>query len=230
MFDMGMGFVIGPEEIIIFLLVIAAIIIFVVKSQRGGEKVPQSESHIDHSVADSSTSPQQSHQQKGDIDKCPNCEKSVAPDSFFCAWCGIFLPAPEKGRKANLFVRLAALVIDPLIAIILYFAALGIFGSIYSSLGALMAFLFPVAYLIWFLKLLRQGLTPGKKLLGLQVIRAQTGQYPGFGFMFLREIVGRILSALFGGLGYLWALFDKNAQAWHDKLAETVVVQVPRNQ
>ena len=93
-----------------------------------------------------------------------------------------------------------------------------------------MAFLFPVAYLIWFLKLLRQGLTPGKKLLGLQVIRAQTGQYPGFGFMFLREIVGRILSALFGGLGYLWALFDKNAQAWHDKLAETVVVQVPRNQ
>jgi len=43
--------------------------------------------------------------------------------------------------------------------------------------------------------------------------------------MFIREIFGRILSALFFSLGYIWALFDKNSQALHDKLAGTVVLK-----
>jgi len=38
-------------------------------------------------------------------------------------------------------------------------------------------------------------------------------------------LIGRFLSGLFLGLGYFWALFDRNAQAWHDKLAGTVVIQ-----
>jgi uncharacterized RDD family membrane protein YckC len=62
-------------------------------------------------------------------------------------------------------------------------------------------------------------------LLGLQVVDQQTGAIPGFGKMFLREVVGRFLSGLFLGLGYLWALFDKNGQGFHDKLAGTVVVK-----
>jgi uncharacterized RDD family membrane protein YckC len=97
-----------------------------------------------------------------------------------------------------------------------------------TELGIVMMVLFPLAYFIWFLTLLRKGLTPGKKLLGLQVVNSQTGEIPGFGKMFLREIVGRFLSGLFLGLGYFWALFDKNAQAWHDKLAGTVVLKVAR--
>ena len=30
------------------------------------------------------------------------------------------------------------------------------------------------------------------------------------------------------GLGYLWAIFDKNNQTWHDKLARTYVVRKDR--
>ena len=54
----------------------------------------------------------------------------------------------------------------------------------------------------------------------------QTGTIPGFGKMFVREIVGRFISGDFNGLGYFWAIFDKNSQAWHDKIAGTVVLQL----
>lgn len=156
---------------------------------------------------------------------CPSCDNEVVPDAFFCQWCDRFIPAPEKGKKGNLFRRFMALSIDPLIAVLLYVVALGVFGAISEDLGVVMAFVFPVLYFVWFLVLLRQGLTPGKKLLGLQVVDHQTGELPGYGKMFLREIVGRLLSGLVLGLGYLWALFDKNAQAWHDRLAGTVVLR-----
>jgi uncharacterized RDD family membrane protein YckC len=156
---------------------------------------------------------------------CPSCHKEVAVDSFFCAWCDRFIPVPEKGTKANLFARWVALMIDPLIAVVLWFVAGGVFGAISPGLGITAAMLFPLIYLIWFISQLRHGMTPGKRLLGLRVINSQTGQIPGFGKMFLREIVGRIVSGLFLGLGYFWAIFDKNGQAWHDKLAGTFVVK-----
>lgn len=157
---------------------------------------------------------------------CPTCEEEVRPDAFFCNWCDAFIPSPDRGSKANLFRRFMALVLDPLIAAVLYFVALGVFGGLSEDLGVVAAVVFPVGYFIWFLSLLRRGLTPGKKLLGLKVVDHQSGAIPGYGKMFLREIVGRMLSAMVAGLGYLWALFDRNAQAWHDKLAGTVVLNV----
>jgi len=165
---------------------------------------------------------------------CPSCTKEITADSFFCMWCSDFVPSPDKGKKANVFARWVALVIDPLIPVALWgfaFLLSGVLASISETLGTLMvivSFLFPAVYFVWFLSLLRQGLTPGKKLLGLQVVNHQTGEVPGFGKMFLREIVGRVISGLFLGLGYFWAIFDKNAQAWHDKLAGTVVLKVSR--
>jgi uncharacterized RDD family membrane protein YckC len=32
------------------------------------------------------------------------------------------------------------------------------------------------------------------------------------------------------GLGFFWMLFDPNRQTWHDKIAGTIVVRVPKNQ
>lgn len=158
---------------------------------------------------------------------CPNpsCTKELVPDAFFCPWCSEYIAAPGAGRKANLFARWFAFALDPLLGWGLYLIAVFLFGAASAELGWLMAAVFPVAYAILFLSLLRNGLTPGKKLLGLQVVEQNTGRVPGFGKMFLREIVGRILSGLFLGLGYFWALFDKNGQAWHDKLAGTVVLK-----
>jgi len=156
---------------------------------------------------------------------CPSCDKEVLPDTFFCNWCSDFIPAPGEGRKANLFARWLAWVLDFVVAVVAYFIGVSVFGTISQDLGVTAAILLPLVYFIWFLFLLTRGLTPGKKLLGLQVVNAQTGQVPGFAKMFVREIVGRFVSALFFGLGYFWAIFDKNAQAWHDKMAGTVVLK-----
>lgn len=157
---------------------------------------------------------------------CPACKKEVMPDSFFCSWCDDYMSVPGKGRKANLFARWVALVLDPLIGILLWLLAPSIFGSFSRDLGVAMAVLFPLIYGVFFLVELRKGRTPGKRLLGLQVVQQQNGEIPGFGKMFIREVVGRFVSGVVLGLGYLWAIFDKNSQAWHDKIAGTVVIKV----
>lgn len=159
------------------------------------------------------------------MQNCQACGKDVAPDMFFCAWCGEYLGAANKGKKANIFARWVALMIDPGIAFLAWLIPTLILATTSKMLALVFAIVFPLAYMVWFLSLLRQGLTPGKKLLGLQVVDQRTGDLPGFGKMFLREIVGRFLSALFLILGYIWAIFDKNAQALHDKLAGTVVIK-----
>ena len=68
------------------------------------------------------------------------------------------------------------------------------------------------------------GRTPGKMLLGLQVYCAN-GAEVSFGIAFLRA-VGYLVSSLLLTipLGFIWAAFDKRKQAWHDKIAGTVVI------
>ncbi|MCC7368466.1 MAG: RDD family protein [Chloroflexi bacterium] len=68
------------------------------------------------------------------------------------------------------------------------------------------------------------GLTPGKWMMGLQVIKIDTGAPVGFWRMALRQIVGQWVSAIVCYLGFLWILFDRNKQGWHDKIAKTLVI------
>jgi uncharacterized RDD family membrane protein YckC len=44
----------------------------------------------------------------------------------------------------------------------------------------------------------------------------------------VRGLVG-ILSLVVAGLGFLWVLWDPERQSWHDRIAGTYVVKVPRN-
>src|SRR5262249_36910952 len=69
------------------------------------------------------------------------------------------------------------------------------------------------------------GLTPGKWMLGIRVIKADTQIPAGFWRMFLRETIGRIVSGVLCYLGYIWAAVDANRQGWHDKIAKTMVVR-----
>jgi uncharacterized RDD family membrane protein YckC len=65
------------------------------------------------------------------------------------------------------------------------------------------------------------GRTPGKMLLGLQVV-SDDGTSISFGIAFLRA-VGYFVSNIFF-LGFIWVAFDKKKQGWHDKIAGTVVI------
>ncbi len=70
--------------------------------------------------------------------------------------------------------------------------------------------------------------TPGKMAVSARIVDAETGKAPS-----VKQCVGRyfayILSAIPLGLGFLWVAFDSKKQAWHDKLAGTVVVKVSRS-
>lgn len=66
--------------------------------------------------------------------------------------------------------------------------------------------------------------TPGKRLLKLKVLDADTGEHLSGGRAALRY-VGYFVSAIAVFLGFLWVVFDKRKQAWHDKMANSVVVK-----
>lgn len=158
---------------------------------------------------------------------CPKCKKEIDADRLFCLWCETFVPAPDAGVKAGIFRRWLATAIDPAIAVISYLLIVAVLGSAVSG-GAgkvAVAALVFVGYAAFYLSLLAKGMTPGKYILGERVVMKLDGGAPGLGVMLLREVVGKIISGLVFGLGFFWALFDKDNQAWHDKIAATVVVK-----
>lgn len=166
---------------------------------------------------------------------CPSCRKEVVADRFFCTWCEAFMPNPRVGTKAGLFRRWFATSIDPLLAFLLWLVVVVVVGGIlgtlegglFGSFGVtiLAIVIVTIGYGIFYLKMLSQGATPGKWIMGEQVVNKADGGFPGLGRMFVREIVGKFVSGIFLGIGYFWAIFDPDSQAWHDKIAGTVVVK-----
>ncbi len=67
------------------------------------------------------------------------------------------------------------------------------------------------------------GTTIGKRFFFLRVIDAENKK-PGFGKAIVRDVIGKILSSIPLSLGYAWAIWDKEKQTWHDKIAATHVV------
>lgn len=70
------------------------------------------------------------------------------------------------------------------------------------------------------------GQTLGKMMLRLRVVKKRGGRIKILDAL-LRNVFGYMVSQIFL-LGYLWALFDREKQAWHDKMAGTVVVEERR--
>ncbi len=138
-------------------------------------------------------------------------------------------------QYAGFLRRLVAFVLDGiLISIVATALALTLFG--FDSLAAWLDFndrqptaavnlllnqALPVIWTLAFWQLWQA--TPGKLLLDCRIVDARTLGKPSFG-QFLLRYVGYLLSALPLGLGFLWVLFDKRRQGWHDKLAKTLVI------
>lgn len=68
------------------------------------------------------------------------------------------------------------------------------------------------------------GRSPGMALLGIRIVREEDGGRPGLGRVAVRY-GGYLLSAGLLLIGFIWAIFDRRKQAWHDKLAGTLVVR-----
>ena len=75
----------------------------------------------------------------------------------------------------------------------------------------------------WILK----SATIGKMLVKVKIVDAKTGK-PASPLQCIVRYLGYIVSALPLGLGFIWIVFDKKKQGWHDKIACTLVVGTAR--
>lgn len=71
--------------------------------------------------------------------------------------------------------------------------------------------------------------TPGKMLLRMRIVDVKTGKEPSR-WQYIIRFLGYIPSLLFLALGFLWIYYDKKRQGWHDKMAGTAVIILPRKQ
>jgi len=125
---------------------------------------------------------------------------------------------------ATFVERLAAFVLDcVLIAILAQVVRFDrLFGE-WSPDGnvLLVALVYHIAFWTW------KQTTVGGIIMQLRVTRTD-GTPMRFAESLIRGL-GGIFSLVFAGIGFLWILRDPERQAWHDRIAGTFVVNVPRN-
>src|SRR5579884_3571803 len=151
---------------------------------------------------------------------CASCGSAVPPGSRWCPICHASVMAGMPGVLASPAKRLGAHMLDMFLPLCLLLAFGGV--AALSNSGGVFGVL-TLAYIVWAIYLFTRGTTPGKNMLGMDVVD-EHGQPATFGRMLLREWVGKFISGIIFGLGYLWILIDKERQGWHDKLASTYVV------
>jgi uncharacterized RDD family membrane protein YckC len=128
---------------------------------------------------------------------------------------------------AGFWVRLVAYVLDAAWLVpasyLLAALGLGLKGGSELSPGAEIVLQFVFACVVMLFWITRQA-TPGKMLLHLRIVDAETGGVPPWPRLALRYF-GYLVSAIPFGLGYLWMIRDGRRQCWHDKLGGTLVVR-----
>ncbi len=92
-----------------------------------------------------------------------------------------------------------------------------------SGVAALISLIISILYWI-VLQHKLGGQTLGKKALGIKVIDAQ-GNVPSMMTLFLREVVGKMISSLILFIGFLMIIWDAKKQGLHDKIAGTFVIK-----
>ncbi|HHJ12283.1 MAG TPA: RDD family protein [Chromatiales bacterium] len=135
--------------------------------------------------------------------------------------------AAERTPLLRLF---AALFYDLILLFaVLFFAALAILvllGEDFGRSHAFQLYLYAIGllYFTWFW-------THGGQTLGLRTWRLRVTAGDGHSPVDWRRALLRALAAQLSwlalGLGYLWALWDRNGLTWHDRLSGTRVVRVP---
>ncbi|TDJ09177.1 MAG: RDD family protein [Deltaproteobacteria bacterium] len=140
----------------------------------------------------------------------------------------IYVQASAESRIAAFFIDFGILNILSLACLC---CALLISGyKIDRSLLELKEVIIPVYFILLFLStsyfVVMQGFggsTIGKLILRLKVVK-KDGLDIGYLDSFIR-FVGYFISSIPVFLGFLWSCIDSNSQAWHDKIAGTVVIE-----
>ena len=124
-----------------------------------------------------------------------------------------------SGEAAGFWRRFAAAFIDALVVGLVEV----ILRLILHNAGIALSFVFSFGYYTYFHG--RTGQTPGDAALGIRVVDIDNGEVIGYGRAFGRALVS-IVSGLVLVLGYLWMIWDKRKQTWHDKAVSSIPVRV----
>ena len=120
--------------------------------------------------------------------------------------------------RATFFDRIAAMALDMLL--------IGVVMNLLDPRHVdsppffVVAFLYHVGFWAW------KGTTLGGIVCNVRIVRT-SGEDPRFVDALVRGLSG-IFSVVALGIGVLWMLNDAEKQMWHDKIAGTVVVKLPR--
>ena len=164
---------------------------------------------------------------------CIRCGSRLEPGASFCGNCGaatagqprqpVDLAVGELPQREYMgfWIRLAALLVDSILILIL----LAFLSRIFGTAGIFVVYLFGLLYYI--LLTTMQGQTLGKMALGIRVVDSQ-GNIPSLGMVLLREVVGKFISGIFFDLGYAWVAWDQEKRGWHDHIAGTFVIRKER--
>jgi len=127
--------------------------------------------------------------------------------------------------RATFFIRLAALLLDLiLIAMIVTLLSnlLPRFLQFNNGPGSVLLAIAIYGAIMWKTK----GTTIGGIVCGLKVVRLDNREID-WATAWVRAL-GCFLSLVVAGLGFIWIAIDDEQQSWHDKIAGTVVVRVPK--
>jgi len=143
---------------------------------------------------------------------------------------------PQSQPKAGFWIRVVASLLDSFLLATVQFVLSLLIGLIIGMLGIavegdsavnMVIWLFgasiSIAYAVFFTGYC--GQTPGKMALRIKVIRTD-GSQPSYGRAALREVLGKFVSSILLGIGYLMVIFDSQKQGLHDKIADTYVIKL----
>lgn len=141
------------------------------------------------------------------------------------------------GTPAGFWIRVLATVVDNLlvglaIVPLVFFVSVlirvwGLFEASAFPSVQVSAFLLQVVavffYYGWFYQKL--GATPGKLMLNLKVVDADTGLYLNYSRSFMRETFGKWISGFVFALGYIMVGLRADKRALHDLMLNTRVIR-----
>ena len=131
----------------------------------------------------------------------------------------------DNTEKAGFIVRAGANILDSFLIILPSVVILAIIPNVDEDITKSLIGLVFLIYMTLATGL--YGTTLGKKFFHLRVISVD-GKKVGLGKALVRETLGKIISSVILNLGFLWIIWDKKKQGWHDKLGKSVVIKVSK--
>ncbi len=123
-------------------------------------------------------------------------------------------------EHAGFWIRIAASFLDVILVAMVSSLVHSVFRGV--STGGLPFWLFIYSVGMWATK----GTTIGGIVCGLKVVRLDDRPLD-WGVAIVRGL-SAFLSLAVAGLGFIWVAFDNEKQSWHDKIAGTTIVRVPK--